>query len=206
MNLAAVTVCVAYAGELSHTLPVMKLVCDDVIVITTNDDEETAMVACDNDAEAVEYDGFYQDGALFNKSGAVRLGQTLMHTRHPGWWYLVVDADILLPPDLKTVINMECKDREALYGIVRHDVETFEEYQSGAVGKKFTYPFAGFFHLYSDTTKLYAPYSPSAAKCDCDFAKLFERKIRLNSNVKHLGYNTKNWHGRSTPKWPRNWR
>jgi hypothetical protein len=60
----------------------------------------------------------------------------------------------------------------------------------------------GYFQLYYDKTKYYAPFSMNCAKCDIDFAKLFEDQVMLkDAHISHFGPTNTNWEGRKSGEW-----
>lgn len=61
---------------------------------------------------------------------------------------------------------------------------------------------SGYFQLYYDKTKYYASFSMNCAKCDIDFAKLFEDQVILkDAHISHFGTTNTNWEGRITSEW-----
>jgi hypothetical protein len=87
----------------------------------------------------------------------------------------------------------------------RHGIE-FRPRQMATQKKKIVYverdAVSGYFQLYYDKTKYYAPFSLNCAKCDIDFAKLFEDQVMLkDAYVSHFGPICTNWDGRTSSEW-----
>jgi hypothetical protein len=61
---------------------------------------------------------------------------------------------------------------------------------------------SGYFQLYYDKTKYYAPFSINCENCDIDFAKLFEDQVMLkDAHISHFGPICTNWNGRTSSEW-----
>lgn len=199
MKLVGIVVSLGYADLLRHALPsVMKAL--DACYVVTEPGDESAAVAAEFGATPVFFGGWQDSGAAFNKAGAVRLGQARAYEEHPDAWYLVLDADIVLPPGTRDVIESHADNPACIYGASRHDYYTPEALVAGVADKTHDFPLAGYFQLYRPHF-VYAAWSASAERCDIDFALMFDVRKLLPLTVSHLGEECKNWRGRVTPLW-----
>ena len=190
-----ITVCVGYADYLAATLPHTLQWAAAVYVVTTPDD---SLAGLDVDSvKVLRTDAFSRDGAAFNKAGAIREAQELVHAAHPDAWIALVDADIIAAPDL----CHDVADPRWLYSVARMDYATHEDYAAGR-GAPYHTPGAGYFQLYFEKSKLYPVFSPDASECDMDFMRAFPKCVITGGMVAHLGRHTVNWRGRASPPWP----
>jgi hypothetical protein len=90
----AAIVCVDFADILALTLPRNRHHFDDVLVVTSYADTDTAAVAIDNCAMVYRTGAFTRNGEQFNKFAALEEGLT--YYRHCGWLALL-DADVIWP-------------------------------------------------------------------------------------------------------------
>lgn len=194
MKPVVITVCVQYWDFLRQTLPYTKDVAKHVFIMTTPDFEYSDDTIQPEDRVTVLMVDMYQDAA-FNKAGAIRAAQNIVHTNYPDDWILLLDADIIVPGTFS-----ETLDRQALYGAQRMDYFTPEDFHRQ---KGLPYPtaMAGYFQLYFDKTKMYKTHSIDASTCDMDFLSLFSTRVVLPLTVKHLGYPNVNWQGRVSDAW-----
>ena len=199
MTIVAITTSVNYADYLPHCLHSLASVVDSAIVVTKAHDASFE-VARRYGAMPMLFDGWHDRDAVFNKAGAVRFAQEQAYAAKPDAWYLVVDADIVMPKNARELIERHATDAETLYGASRADFHTFEELQAGKPSKIYAAIFAGFFQLYRRHT-LYPEWSHSAEACDLTFAKQFASCVMLPMTVGHCGVERVNWEGRRSPLW-----
>jgi len=195
-----ITVCVNYWDFLRQTLPYTLRHAKHVYVVTTPDFEYgDATIHPDDDVTVLMTPVFY-DNAAFNKAGAVRSVQTMVHKQYPDDWILLLDADIVIPDECVIPSSL---DRQTMYGAERVDFSTPEEYAANTPSATYSVMYAGYFQLYFDKSKLYGMHSNDASGCDMDFASSFpaRKMLRLPVPLKHLGCHTKNWKGRTTGAW-----
>jgi len=191
MKPIVITVCVGYWDFLNTTLPSTLAVSKHVYIVT--DEARTIDDPC---VTVLVSDCF--DKTLFNKAGAVRHAQKVVHSEHPGDWVLLLDADIVIPGDFRFPSSLH---PWTLYGVNRIDYQTPDDYASGT-GTHYASPGAGYFQLYFDKTKMYPEESEDASGCDMDFFWSFSRRELIRGvSVQHLGYHTENWKGRVTERW-----
>jgi hypothetical protein len=189
-----ITVCVGYWDFLRLSLPKTLEFASTVYLVTTLDEHIPWDLP---DAVTLHRtDAFFTDGAVFNKAAAVREMQHHVHAAHPDDWILLLDADILVPSDVG--FDVQCK--ECLYGITRLDYETPDDLtRDNAI--PYPHPYAGYFQLYFDKTKLYPESSYDCSECDMAFYRSFSRWVLIGGAVSHVGLHSVNWKGRVSPEW-----
>lgn len=191
---------VNYDDFLKLTLPTTCNICDKVYVLTKEGDPSIA-VARDNSCMVMEYDGWEEDGACFNKSGALRAGQEYLHDKHPDDWIVLADADILLPDSLGNSIRSDATDLSAMYSVARIDYATPQRYRENRPGY-YPFTFSGYCQIYHASTQwLYPFWSKDAGMCDCLFRDCFTKWIRLPGIARHFGSDHVNWAGRKSERW-----
>lgn len=130
--LEAVTVCVGYGDFLRETLPHNLPQLDLLTVVTTSEDEETRSACSHFGVRCLLTDVFYRDtkAPSINKSRGINYG--LMHHSHNGWM-LHLDADIVLPPQFRRMLENAHIDGHCLYGMDRvncPNVKAWDAYQA----------------------------------------------------------------------------
>jgi len=127
IKIECVITCVGYGDFLAHTLPLNMRHFDKLVVATSPADKETQKV-CDfygvqvwlTDAFNAQWDGQFKKGAGINQ-GLSRLDRDA--------WILHLDADIVLPPNFRKVIEAADLDPSMIYGADRAEFKSFEEWQ-----------------------------------------------------------------------------
>ena len=94
----AIIVSVDYSDILAITLPYNRHHFDEVLVVTSPKDVDTAKVAGANGAEVFVTDSFYDDGASFNKWKALEEGFNVLGRYG---WICNMDADVLWPRSIR---------------------------------------------------------------------------------------------------------
>jgi len=172
------------------------------IIVTCHSDTKTKDICKKYNVRVIEYDNFFPQDSKFNKSGAMRHAQQIIHREYPNNWVLIMDTDIVLPKNITEILNgVVNKNKNILYGIDRYEVMNTEELNIELRERKYGCSFVGYFQLYFDKTKYYDTFSYNASKCDSDFSKKFRHKTMLESNVFHLGIQGAHWNGRTTKEW-----
>lgn len=191
---------VQYDDFLRITLPTTCNICDVVYVLTKPEDPSIE-VARQNSCKVIEYDGWQDEGASFNKSGAICLSQQYIHEHHPESWVMLADADIVFQPSLRMAIRQSVKDTKTLHSVTRVDFRTPQKYREGQ-GTYYPFPFSGYCQIYrSEAGYQYPPWSQSASHCDCFFRDNFTTWTRLPGFAAHLGSDQVNWCGRKSERW-----
>lgn len=203
-NVIVVVVAVNYTDKLRITLERNKGFFSKYIVITSPNDKSTIDICKRFGVTCCIFHKFYASGAKFNKSGAIHDLQQILHTVFPEHWIMLLDADIILPPNIEELLLRSPLDRNVLYSLPRKDYATYLDYQTGTNLRPYLLNFMGFMQLYFDKSKLYAPISYSCAGCDWDFRELFGSHVKLldeDAYIVHLGEDTVNHNGRTSEMW-----
>lgn len=214
MRLIGITVCVNYTDYLSHTIESVLATVDEHHIITSPQDIETINFCSDKSVKLKKYYGFHKRApnmlpARFNKAGAIRELQSELYLKHglcylgeeseSDTWFLLIDADILLPDNARKVIEDQAKNMHTLYGAKRVDYATREQFLRG-VGTSYRHDYAGYFQLYNRPFH-YPDYSSNCGRCDVIFYKQFRKRKVLDMTVSHLGQDHVNWNGRVSSVW-----
>ena len=125
--LEGVIVCRQFADLLEVTLGENLGHFDDLVVVTSHEDHQTAAVCQRHSVECVRTDAICgRWGDAFNKGAAINIG--LGHLSHRGW-LLHLDADILLPDCFRTMLAKEWLEPDCLYGADRLNVIGWNQWQ-----------------------------------------------------------------------------
>ncbi len=124
-RLEAVMVCVNYADILAHTLPHTLHHVDKLIVVTDSRDQATKNVCDYYDVECVQTDCFYDDGATFNKGKGINAGLARLSQQD---FVLHLDADVVLPPRTRPILNSIYLDPDAIHGLDRLNCNGFNNW------------------------------------------------------------------------------
>lgn len=144
-KLYAVTVCVGRHEGLRHCLR-NHLVLDDWVIVTTQDDEDTQLACEDAGVRYIVSERFYEggyyhelesetktsketvwhDSAIFNKGKAINDG---MDTLPQEGWHIVLDADIILPKNMRSVFKRSVLKPHQLYGMDRVICPSIDDYK-----------------------------------------------------------------------------
>lgn len=126
MKIEAVITCVDHSDFLAHTLPFTKPHFDQVLVVTAPEDKKTQKVC---DYWGVRYhatDCFNSRWGDFRKGCGINEG--LDRLAKDGW-VCHLDADIVLPPNTKYVLERADLDPTMIYGIDRVMCPNWEAWQ-----------------------------------------------------------------------------
>ena len=124
--LEGITVCIDYSDFLDVALQENLHHFDQFVVVTSFGDSATHDVCERHGVICVQTDLCYESGSAFNKGLAINLG--LAHLRHEGW-LIHLDADIVLPDRLRTVLEKSRLDKRCVYGADRVNVRGFAEWE-----------------------------------------------------------------------------
>ena len=205
-NVIPILVCINYSDLLALTLQQNRGMFKHFYVVTEKSDTNTIKL-CEKYQVNVHLTNItHKDNAYFNKSGMIHEVQKVIHAKFPTSWVLILDADIYLPDNFLSICSekkLKHLDHDALYSLKRIDFHTYEDFEKKENGKEYIAQFMGYFQMYYDKTKYYAPHSSTCGKCDYIFSTEFRKKYYLNETfqIYHLGEDGKNWEGRVTPVW-----
>ncbi len=120
----AVVICVDFADILAWTLPFNRHQFDGMVIVTTPGDTDTQDICSHYHVRCVTTDVFYRDGKAFDKAAGINAGLRELSRRD---WVAHMDADIMLPPRAKEMIERSQPNRDFIYGIDRMNVPSFED-------------------------------------------------------------------------------
>lgn len=120
MKLECVQVCVNYADFLATTLVHNKYIFDRIVVVTSNQDKDTADVCEYYHIQCIKTNILDKQ---FNKGKAINLG--LKHLDRDGW-LVHMDGDIVLPPRARFLFEISKPHEDTLYGINRVMCPSYE--------------------------------------------------------------------------------
>lgn len=212
----AIMVCVDYADLLNVTLPYNRHHFDEVMVVSSFEDRNTADIAFANKCHLHHTDAFYREGASFNKYRAIEEGLDILGR---DGWLCVMDADILLPEKLLGFLNLSGWIGNQQLSLVTpyRRMAPWPLWnspnlpQEGQWGKFERHPqtkeWAGYCQIFHAQDPVLGPgpwYQTNwkhAGGADSFFQDKWPitRKIRPTWEVLHLGACTANWCGRTTP-------
>ena len=125
MRIEAVTVCVGYGDFLAVTLAENLSLVDDLVVVTSPDDEETRAVCRKHSVHHILSDD-HSRGGPFNKARMIQRGLDQVGGHD---WILHLDADIVLPRKFRSYVDWAHLDEKTIYGADRCNLVSFEEWQ-----------------------------------------------------------------------------
>ena len=201
MKLEAVQVCVNYADFLAESLPLNKQHFNKLVIVTSEDDLETQRLCEYHHVMCVTAD-FGPDGE-FHK--AVGINRGLQELAMDGW-VAHIDADIVLPPQTKSILETLHLRNTSIYGIDRfkmhgykawrkqtkkpdlvHEAGTYIHTQKFPIATRFMtaqyggYLPIGFFQMWNPLASGVGEYpvnNTSAGRTDMLFAGQWERRDR----------------------------
>lgn len=202
----AILVCVEYGDILNITLPYNRHHFEEVMVVTTPQDDETQRVAQKYGARVYQTRAFYHGGAHFNKWRALEEG---LDTFGRSGWLALMDADILWPQTLPEEITKQPYEIGTLYGPYRYiwndpRLPIPEESLWTHLHRYRDFEYPGYTQIFNGAD----PHLPSrpwhetnwthAGGADSSFQNLWpmNRKHRLEWPVLHIGQPWDNWAGR----------
>jgi hypothetical protein len=125
MKLEGVIVCVNYSDFLSHSILFNKPVFDRLVVVTSPKDKETQKLCEFHHVMCVITDKFYENGSKFNKGKGINEGFKQLEMTD---WVVHMDADIVLPPKTRIILESIALDKNFIYGIDRMMCPSFESW------------------------------------------------------------------------------
>lgn len=117
MKIEAVITCVDYSDFLAQTLPHNRVLFDRMVVVTAPEDKATRRVCEYWNVQCIPTDVFETRWGKFSKGRAINVG--LGELAKDGWM-LHLDADIVCPPLMRSLIQQAELDPTHLYGFDRH--------------------------------------------------------------------------------------
>jgi hypothetical protein len=202
-GLKILTTCVGYDDILALTLPRNVRHAVDYLVVTSDEDDQTARVV--ESVEGVRLhrtDAFTRGGAYFNKGAAVEEGFSVLGR---DGWILLLDADIILPHEFEPgPLN-----KEMIYGMARRQFRGELSDLDGdwtSCDIRPDSPTYGFFQLFHagaaglKSRPWYRKDFKHAGYSDGCFSDKFAGRVILEGTVLHIGETEENWFGRATSR------
>ncbi len=124
MRIEAITVCVGYGDFLAVTLPENQHLVDDLVVITSPDDDETREVCRKYSVHHVLSED-HRRGGPFNKARLVNRALDQINARE---WVLHIDADIVLPRQFAMLLDVAHIDEKCIYGADRCSLTGYDQW------------------------------------------------------------------------------
>jgi hypothetical protein len=210
MYLEALITCVNFSDYLAVAMDHNAMIFDHIVVVTSQSDVETIKVATKHGATVVISNRW---GDKFAKYKGIDDGLSALH-RPKGGWVSFVDADIILPSNLRRSIECLQQKDGVMYGLSRVIVQNNEELKEAKNGVYqglasldivfFKLPGYGYFQLFGAHDPAFSPLDENyltAAMGDHKFRERFESVLKLDGICIHLGSTLKNWSGRVNPLW-----
>ena len=113
-NIKIVTTSINYSDYLNHTLPHNKDICEDITVFTNPDDTETKSVCKKNSVAYQEINGLGLQNDCFDTITKTKAYNIFLQ-QHINKWILFIDADILIPKNLKYKLTTLPYNEKYLY-------------------------------------------------------------------------------------------
>jgi hypothetical protein len=125
MRIEAVIVCVGYGDFLAASLPENLQLFDDLVVVTSPDDEETRAICRKHSVHHVLSQDHRRDGP-FNKARMIQRGFDQIGAQD---WVLHLDADIVLPRKFRNYLDWAHLDERTIYGADRCNLISWDEWR-----------------------------------------------------------------------------
>ncbi len=122
----AVITCVNYSDFLAHTLPLNKGFFEKMVVVSNTTDKATHRLCAHLNVRCIQTDHFYENDQAFNKANGINAGLRQLDLSD---WAVHLDADIVLPPRFREIVDRIDLDPECIYGLDRMMCGSFEEWQ-----------------------------------------------------------------------------
>lgn len=126
MRLEGVVCCVNMADYLADTLPLNLRHFDRLVVVTAPEDVETQRLCRYYDVPHLQTDVFRSRWAEFHKACGINKGLQALRQDD---WVLHMDADIVLPPRTRELIERANLDKGKLYGCDRFNVPGYDAWR-----------------------------------------------------------------------------
>jgi len=122
MKIEAVVTCVDYADFLAETMPHNRSLFDKLVVVTAPEDQATQRICEYWHVDCVRTDEFRTRWGEFRKGAAINDGLARLDCTD---WLVHMDADIVLPPLARTLLESAALDPSFIYGVDRHMVQGY---------------------------------------------------------------------------------
>lgn len=127
MQIKAITTCVNYSDFLAESLPLNKVHFDKLVVVTTEEDIATQKLCEYHHVEWIPAD-FGEEGE-FCKGSGINAGLKRITENYNDDWFVHLDADIVLPPQTRPILEGLQLFPRYLYGIDRFEIKSFKKWR-----------------------------------------------------------------------------
>jgi hypothetical protein len=205
-DVVVIVLCINYADKLKIALRKNAKFFKHIYVITTKQDNATQDLCKQYKNVHCHITNLVnKNNEVFNKGAMIHELQTILHKKYPTKWILLLDADIVLPKEFLSLLQIAklTPDKDTIYGMHRIDFATKHDFNKRANGTLYYYPFAGYFQLYFNKSRYYPETSKDCSVCDMTFLNQFKKRVFLSDYhpVYHLGVQGVNWKGRKSEYW-----
>lgn len=128
MIINGISVCVGYSDILCQTICFNKTQFNKYIVVTDTKDKKTKAVCDFHHVECVQTDEFFSGSDSFNKGKGINEGLKRLNLDIDAWT-IHLDADIVLPPLTRSILEKLPLDKKCIYGVDRYMCKSFEDWQ-----------------------------------------------------------------------------
>jgi hypothetical protein len=104
MAIRALSVCVDFGDYLAWALPHNRRHFDSFTVVTT--EEQTRRLCAQHGAAVVVTHRLHQNDSAFDRGAAINDGLVVLEREHSDDWFCIVEADVILPWDLRHQLYM----------------------------------------------------------------------------------------------------
>jgi hypothetical protein len=209
MELVGICISYQYMDTLQFMLPVNHMHFKCIYIITQPDDEATIQFCKQFNNVKVLFFNFKNNNKKFDKYGGLDVAQSIAYQEHPESWYLIIDSDIILPQNFKSLLTSISLNPECIYGCLRINCTKSSQIKNLNLNDIKKYPFnniiylkqyppsiIGYFQLYKKKV-FHLVNLPNAEKGDLEFGhNNFNLFSNLNIVCIHLGESCKNWNGK----------
>ena len=204
----AILVCQNFADVLALTLPYNRHQFEEVYVVTSSRDCDLPVhdIAARCDAKVVTTDVFWDQGAAFNKWGAMEAGLDVM--KREGW-ICVMDVDIVWPRS----VRQRCRTgffytpQRRICEQIPDCIPPEEDWGHFPLDNRMPEHFSGYTQIFHATDPRatypwFGRWGFDASTADSKFQKRWptSHKLRPSFQVLHLGEICKHWKGRVVPE------
>jgi hypothetical protein len=144
VQIEAVVVCVNYSDFLAYTLPANRSQFNNMVVVTDTKDEATVAICNKYNVRCVQTDAFYDGGNRFNKASGINAGLAALRLNG---WVVHMDADIMLPPLTRYILEKLPLDPSKIYGVDRLMCTSHEEWMHYLESARSVHESWAFLHL-----------------------------------------------------------
>src|ERR1035437_1703370 len=126
IEIECIIVCELYGDVLRHSLPINKVILNDITVATSERDLETQNLCEENSVKSFVTNRFFESrNSPFDKEAVLNL--CLKNIKKTDW-VLLLDADIVLPKNIMSILNSKEFDEEIIYGANRRICTSKQEW------------------------------------------------------------------------------